>query len=1600
MAKISYNIKANIREASKNIQELIKQANQLRAAMQRVSQIGERTPLNTNLLNALTKAERQIESLNKALDFTKKQFADVGSLKGGLSSIATDNIAKSTNAILRDAEKLERRLNRIEERSKKAREDIRQAESKTSNSDMGMSLSGGGYSRSKQLELLRKQAEEVYNAYYKTDPAKYRTEMNSLRAGYDRIRAELKEINSVADESFNTVGKIRGALSSVHNRFMFLASRGAALVALTALTDSMKNIANIEQGMAGFEQVMAKGEHATSLFGKSLVGAHPEKFTEGLGHATAEANKYKEQLMEMQDSLLSLAVKYGSTSEEVIESAKLWGRAYKDNNVVLALTDAATKLAIADAFDIVTANKALESSIMQWGFEIENTNDAISVSNRIIDSWTALSHNYTVSANTLVEANRRMAQSAKVVGVGFHEAQALISVMARKTMADGGEIGNALKSIFGSIHSAKAIKALQDFGIEVYQIGENGEKSFRRVDAVLTDLMIKSQSTNRNMEDLLKSISGGKWQWNKAGAMLDLKEYIHALTISTTAYGFTNEQVGMQLDTVARKIQSIRTELDKLMAKGGAGAEAVKTLLNAILELLKVLDKVPVSIWQGLAALTALQFGWRALRKSTVSDSGFINHAIMTMTASMKSYVAEVRKIPTVTGRLSAMVTGLVGVIGPMNIAFLAAEGAMYAFNKSVNAERDALLSTFDVHKKNLQIFEEQKSRLQEATPTMETLINTYNQLVEARKREADGSENAQKLDNEMIEVKEGLINIVGDEADKIVIGSEINQQEQENMKKAVQDRVDDLDNNIKVESDLYAEARKSLRNMVEANIQALKDEKGSWWDLIKTVLMYSSVVNTAQFIKSKALKDQSSANRDILNQKLSQLNSEIESGAYTGDDLDRALRKKAHLESEATNANMSYEYYLGEQMKTVNVAIANAKSEIDRTVGDAFDSGRKGGSNTSNSERNSGAVGGGHTESGGGGGGGSRSSSKPRVSRRATTADIIYEELMKAGMSSNYAAGIVGNLMEESGGNTFDIVSDIENSIGAYGIAQWLDSRRTDLETFASTNGLDVRELGTQIKFLIYELTQGKESGNWADLQRQAGANASPEMVAHLFNALIERSGVDSWQRQVNTRNFLNYRQENGNAVEYDAEKLMSEEAKRLKAMYDKLTQRLEFVSKISTDKYNKAMAEIDVQTKLTGDSIETFTKKILIQDDYTKTIIDTLQGYKEALEKSKKEFTDDDQKFLKDGMKKSLDEFYNQSSLEMQKDLLNISKEDNKVISEKLNLVIELKKLWESVLESQKASQLKAMELRKQGFEYTFNKKLSEKQFDYDMWQYDNYGKYIAPWDEPKLRQPYLDDIAKLNENRVKTMKEVNSKSDIPIFSQDELRQATKQWKEAEKAAKEYAVTLKNDVKQQTYDVFHSLIIEGNSIKDVWKKLWQGLAEDALKALFRINDGMMSPLGRLFSGLFGGGGGVSATPHADGGLVESEQLYRIGERGKKEMVVPLERNNPRGKMLVRESARRLGMLETKVEPSFKSPQVQNGTVIKQLVSKQTTNMARMEALTQTMVNILTFMANNQANGAVGSNNVVQPVVVKQTMSDVEFMQHFQKMQRMGKLK
>lgn len=69
---------------------------------------------------------------------------------------------------------------------------------------------------------------------------------------------------------------------------------------------------------------------------------------------------------------------------------------------------------------------------------------------------------------------------------------------------------NALKSLFSSIHSDKAIKQLEALGIQMYTVDAEGKKHFRDLHQVFMDLMITSHTTSKNMEKDLLAISGGR----------------------------------------------------------------------------------------------------------------------------------------------------------------------------------------------------------------------------------------------------------------------------------------------------------------------------------------------------------------------------------------------------------------------------------------------------------------------------------------------------------------------------------------------------------------------------------------------------------------------------------------------------------------------------------------------------------------------------------------------------------------------------------------------------------------------------------------------------------------------------------------------------------------------------------------------------------------------------------------------------------------------------------------------------------------------------------------------------------------------------------
>lgn len=113
-----------------------------------------------------------------------------------------------------------------------------------------------------------------------------------------------------------------------------------------------------------------------------------------------------------------------------------------------------------------------------------------------------------------------------------------------------------------------------------------------------------------------------------------------------------------------------------------------------------------------------------------------------------------------------------------------------------------------------------------------------------------------------------------------------------------------------------------------------------------------------------------------------------------------------------------------------------------------------------------------------------------------------IFNFYVDNGYSPEQAAGFVGNYFQESGLNP-----TIVNSLGAIGIAQWLD-RRPALEAFANQKGKPPTDLDVQLEFSLFELKGSESAANSAIKAVDGSGPDAVKEVTVVIRVSYERPG------------------------------------------------------------------------------------------------------------------------------------------------------------------------------------------------------------------------------------------------------------------------------------------------------------------------------------------------------------------------------------------------------------------------------------------------------------------------------------------------------------
>jgi len=417
-------------------------------------------------------------------------------------------------------------------------------------------------------------------------------------------------------------------------------------------------------GITGMATMMAEFTGLSMLMQnvqEGLVGISKQQ--QGLEQVFGNSVQGQQQLNQVTNEFIDIAKQYGTSVQDVLDAGKQWGRQYKDVNTALTLTRNSTLLAIVDNLQMADANKAVEATMNAMGMAATNQASAMTNSMRIVDSWSALAHEASVSANDLAAGVERSAGAARQAGLSIDQLNALIAAGVRNTGLSGDNVGNMWKSVLASISAGtpKVQKAFQELGISLTETGANGQKVMKPVYQVILDLSTAAQHATASQTQYFEAIAGGKYQYSKLmSAISDTKTIQDDYNKSLNSTGKANQYATEQMHTLSAELIRLKDSIQQLAYNAGSGGlgDVLTGLVTHIADLVNGLQKLPASVdWTaagfvGLlltgkaltsmfntakSAVTGIYSGFNFFREAIASTSG----AIVNMTGASAALTAD-----------------------------------------------------------------------------------------------------------------------------------------------------------------------------------------------------------------------------------------------------------------------------------------------------------------------------------------------------------------------------------------------------------------------------------------------------------------------------------------------------------------------------------------------------------------------------------------------------------------------------------------------------------------------------------------------------------------------------------------------------------------------------------------------------------------------------------------------------------------------------------------------------------------------------------------------------------------------------------------------
>ncbi len=253
--------------------------------------------------------------------------------------------------------------------------------------------------------------------------------------------------------------------------------------------------------------------------------------------------------------------------------------------------------------------------------------------NALLDGQNMITNRNSVSMQDMAEATTRAASMASELGVAENELSAMIGTMTARTKADGGEIGNAIKSLLinvENINNDKIAGTFEKIGVAQTEM-VNGFEQMRNPIDILEDLAKAFNSLDESdplRTEILTNI-GQKWQANKLSALLsgwsDYEKMLQDYSDGTGSAAIEAEKSANNWEGSVNKLSNAFTGL----VQNFANSDEIISVTNLLTDLVSTIDNVTeavgplASILGGFGIVQGIKGGG----KSSMQSHSFLTYA-------------------------------------------------------------------------------------------------------------------------------------------------------------------------------------------------------------------------------------------------------------------------------------------------------------------------------------------------------------------------------------------------------------------------------------------------------------------------------------------------------------------------------------------------------------------------------------------------------------------------------------------------------------------------------------------------------------------------------------------------------------------------------------------------------------------------------------------------------------------------------------------------------------------------------------------------------------------------------------------------------------